>query len=193
MNETKLDELLELKKNIPVKFDRSKTEFADDFFAKVNRRRAGGLHLLRYAAGFLLFAAAAVFAVRPGNRPHKPAAESSFVKIDEAVRAFGNNTAVLFFGDELVTGTRESSARMKNYVDVRILSGGEKIDLTLVCSDNDSIYLNGTVFSGDVIISRSDGSTLVLDMNLSINGEKTRAVIPVVRRREGLYTGVPLS
>ena len=193
MNETKLDELLERKKNIPVKFDRSKTEFADDFFAKVNRRRAGGLHLLRYAAGFLLFAAAAVFAVRPGSRPYKPAAESPFVKIDEAVRVFGDNTAVLFFGDELVTGTRESSARMKNYVDVRIQSGGEKIDLSLVCADNDSIYLNGTDFSGDVIISRSDGSTLVLDVDLTIQGTKTRAVIPVVRRGNRHYSGKPLS
>ena len=193
MDEKQLDELLERKKSMFVKFERDEADFSSEFFSNINSHPPLVLHFWRYAAGFLLVAGLTLFFMQTNHSSHRTSAESSFVKVNEAARVFGGDTAVLFFRDELVTGRRDSAAKMGNYVDVQISSGNSKIELSLVCADNDSIYLEGPVYSGNVIISRSDDSTLVLDMDLSIQGTKTRAVIPVVCRKNGHYSGRPLS
>ena len=197
MNERQLDELLEQKKNFSVEFSRSTNEFTMDFLEKIGRRPSVSFHVWRYAAGFLLVTAAAlaIFMMQNRTRPSggTDAVPNPFAKVREAARLFGNDSAVMFFDDELVTGDRESSTEMTNYVDVMLQAGKKKLQLSMICSDNDSIYLDGPDFAGNVIISRSDDSTLVLDMELTIKGEKTHAIIPVVRKEINHYQGRSFS
>ncbi|MDD3155419.1 MAG: hypothetical protein PHS41_11180 [Victivallaceae bacterium] len=193
MNEKQLDELLQQKKSFAKKFEQSETEFIDSFFAKIDRKPTRTLYLLRYAAGFLLAAGLTVLFAWPKNQPQKKVEAPSFQTVSEAVRLFGSDTAVMFFGNELVTGDRESSEKMANYVNIQLPSGTEKIEILLACADNDSIYLDGAKISGNVIISRSDASTLVLDMELTVDGKSIHAVIPVVRQGETRHWGSALS
>ena len=197
MNERQLDELLEQKKNSAVEFNRSTAEFSRDFFEKVDNRPFPPFHIRRYAAGILLPAVAvlAIFmTLKRDDRSDKIGfPPDPFVKVNEAARLFGNDSAVVFFGDELVTGSRESSMKMTNYVNVTLQAGKKNLQLSLLCSDNDSIYLDGPDFSGNVIISRSDDSTLVLDMELTVRGEKTHTIIPAVRHAANRYQGSSVS
>ncbi len=48
-------------------------------------------------------------------------------------------------------------------------------------------------FSGNVVISRSDVSTLVLDVELTVNKRRVRTVIPVVRQNANCYISDALS
>ena len=197
MNERQLDELLEQKKNSSIEFNRSEAEFTKDFLEKVENRPFPAFHIWRYAAGILL-PTAAVFAIfitlwRDDPPEKADSVSDPFVNINEAVRLFGNDSAVVFFGDELVTGSRESSMKMENYVNVLLQAGKDNLQLSLICSDNDSIYLDGPDVFGNVVISRSDDSTLVLDMELTIKGKKTHAIIPAVRHATNRYLGKSFS
>ncbi len=188
MNEKQLDELLERKKSVSVNFPKNEAEFCNEFLARLNRPPVRSFHVWRYAAGFLIALGIASFFVWPTAKPKQTLVENLFVKVRETVRLFGSDAAVLFFGNELVTGERESTATPTNFVNVKLQAGSKKIDLALACSDSDSIYLDKAEVSGNVVISRCDAYTLVLDVELTVNNRRVRMVIPVIRRSANRYT-----
>ena len=51
--------------------------------------------------------------------------------------------------------------------------------LKIACSDNDSITVNAPEISGNIIVSRSDRQTLVLDVDLLIQGKRINTQIPI--------------
>ena len=93
MNEEKLEELLARKRaSVHGKFECDEAQFARDFFARIDRRSDGGTRRFwRYAAGFLLLFALALFRLLPVDHPRRSAVETAFVKVDEAVRVFDIN------------------------------------------------------------------------------------------------------
>ncbi len=190
MNEKQLDELLKRKKSATVNFPKNEAEFAGDFFAKIEKRRMIRFRFLSYAAGLLIILGLAVFFAK-SEISIQP--DDTFVKVSETVRLFGGDAAVLFFGNELVTGERESAEVQSNLVDVKFQTGARKIDLELACSDSDSIYLDSNGVSGNVVVSRCDPSTLVIDIDLKINGRRIRTVIPVKRRSGNRYMSDSIS
>ena len=92
MNEEKLDELLARKRaSVSGGFERDEAQFAEDFFARIDRRPACTHRFWRYAAGFLLLSALALFRLLPVDRPRRSAVETAFIKVDEAVRVVDIN------------------------------------------------------------------------------------------------------
>lgn len=188
MNDRQLDELLDLKKSVSVEFRKTPEEFAADFFNKVAERPERKSHYLAWAAGFLIVASVMAALMLPLRNPMQ-----TDTKLTEAVRLFGNDAAVLFLENELVTGERNSWGRPNNFIDIILDVGKKKIRLALACSDDDSITVENPSLSGAVVVSRLDASTLVLDLELCVNGKRIRTAIPVVRQGRNHYTEDKLS
>ena len=96
--------------------------------------------------------------------------------MQESLRLFGDEVAVLFVGNDLVIGERLTEAPPDNILKVKLASD---IELKIACADNDSISVNAPGVSGNVIVSRSDRQTLVLDVDLFIQGKRINTQIPV--------------
>jgi hypothetical protein len=79
--------------------------------------------------------------------------------------------------NDLVIGERFSGDAPSNLL--RLKLAGD-VDFQLACADNDSISVNTPRVSGNVIVSRSDSTTLVLDVDLKIKDRRICTQIPVV-------------
>ena len=189
MNDQHLDELLKRKKAASMKFDKGEKEFIGDFLARTAQVPIHHFPVRRIAAGFLLsgIAAALFFVFQTQHDPRiagdgvRDADNAAAGKLEESVRFFGGDAALVFFGDELITGERESTAVPGNLVNVRLHAGNRTIDLSLACSDNDTFYLDSDGVSGNMIVSRCDASALILDVDLKIDGQTVRTAIPLSR------------
>lgn len=191
MNDVHLDELLERKKNVSMKFDQCEEDFIEEFFTRTAQAPVHHFPVWRIAAGFLLLLsiAAGLYSLFPANHCGTAAGaklgsaenNAQVGKLEEAVRIFGGDAALIFFGDELITGKRESKVIPDNRIDLQLHAGNRIIDLSLACPDSDTFYLDADGISGNVVVSRSDNSTLVLDIDLTINGTALRTVVPVSR------------
>ena len=109
--------------------------------------------------------------VATNNAPGK-----SFDPMQESLRLFGDEVAVLFVGNDLVIGERMNTESPSNVLNVKLANN---IELKIACADNDSISVNAPGVSGNVIVSRSDRQTLVLDVDLFIQGKRINTQIPV--------------
>lgn len=189
MNEKDLNELLERKKSLPVCFPKDETEFAQDFFAKIETAEMRhNFHFWRYAAGFLVMLSVAAFFLLPLLKKecfyYNP-----YTKLTETARVFGPDTAVLFVDDELYTGERSGSTGENQVILNLLQENGKQIQLSLVCSDQDAIKLDIPGLSGEIVTSRCDKDNLMLDLDLILNGKRIRLCAPVEQISENRYSG----
>ena len=181
MNEEQLEKLLKEKKDHVYHFTQSEEDFLAGFMEKIDHRPQK-IHFWRYAA---IFAAAASLVLMflsmiPAklNYSGKPTAVDP---MQESLRLFGDEVAVLFVGNDLVIGERLTEAPPDNILKVKLANN---IELKIACADNDSISVNAPGVSGNVIVSRSDRQTLVLDVDLFIQGKRINTQIPVDNSKE---------
>lgn len=194
MNEKQLDSLLEEKSSMQTRFSQSEAEFAEAFFRRIDDERRKKRHaiLLRCAAGFLLLLTAAAV-ILPQMSEERSVSFNPYTKLSETVRLFGEDAAVLFVNEELYTGERSESPP-ENLVILTLLDeAGKRIRLSLACSDQDTIYLDTPGISGEIVTSRCDGETLVLDLDLKWNGRRLRIDLPATRRSGYHYDGGELG
>ena len=188
MNEELLEKLLKEKKDQVYHFTQSEEDFIAGFMEKIERRPQK-IHFWRYAAIFAAVIGITVLAltsmgktvptseittyesVATNNAPGK-----SFDPMQESLRLFGDEVAVLFVGNDLVIGERMNTESPSNVLNVKLANN---IELKIACADNDSISVNAPGVSGNVIVSRSDRQTLVLDVDLFIQGKRINTQIPV--------------
>lgn len=189
MNEEDLNELLERKKYLPVCFPKNETEFAQDFFTKIEAEAPRHhFHFWRYAAGFLVLLSLAAFFLHPLLKK-ECVHYNPYTKLTEAVRIFGSDTAVLFVNDELYTGESSGSTEKNQVILNLVQKNGKRIQLSLVCSDQDSIKLDMPGLSGEIVTSRCDGKNLMLDLDIILNGKRIRLCAPVEQRSGNRYSG----
>lgn len=192
MNNDRLEELLERKRNSRPVFAKSGEEFSAEFFRNVHAVPAASRRLYRaaWAAGLLVAIGVTAAVLLPLTKePHVCSLTEQYEKLAETVRLFGNRTAVFFFGDELVAGERDGECRPVNFINIDLLVKKELVRLSLACSDDDSIRLNSEAAVGTVVVSRSDAGTLVVDLEIRHNGECIRLQIPVETRGRKYYYG----
>lgn len=189
MNEELLEKLLKEKKDQVYHFGQSEEDFIAGFMEKIDHRPQK-IHFWRYAAIFAAVIGITVLAlasmsgktvqsseitthesVATNNAPGK-----SFDPMQESLRLFGDEVAVLFVGNDLVIGERMNTESPSNVLNVKLANN---IELKIACADNDSISVNAPGVSGNVIVSRSDRQTLVLDVDLFIQGKRINTQIPV--------------
>ena len=177
MNNDPLEKLLNEKKAQTLSFEKSVEEFTADFFAEAATRTRQRASYFRAAA---LFAAAAGLLIA-ALLTWKPTPAATVAEVDpmaESLRLFGNDdVAVLFVDNDLVIGERFSGDAPSNLL--RLKLAGD-VDFQLACADHDSISVNTPRVSGNVIVSRSDSTTLVLDVDLKIKDRRICTQIPVV-------------
>ena len=189
MNEKDLNKLLERKKSPPIRFPKNETEFAQDFFAKIETAEMRhNFHFWRYAAGFLVMLSLAAFFLLPLLKKEYVHYDL-YTKLTETARIFGSDTAVLFVNDELYTGERSGSAEENQVILNLLLKNGKRIQLSLVCSDQDAIKLDMPGLSGEIVTSRCDKENLMLDLDLILNGKRIRFCAPVEQISENRYSG----
>ncbi|MBO5681196.1 MAG: hypothetical protein J6T08_05725 [Lentisphaeria bacterium] len=190
MNEEQLEKLLNEKRSQTFLFDKSEEDFLADFIKKTEQSSPRKNYFRRYAAAFAVAAGLAVIAVismqnNKGqiagviNEHHASAKKMQDVSLDpmqESLRLFGDEVAVLFVGNDLVIGERMNTESPSNVLNVKLANN---IELKIACADNDSISVNAPGVSGNVIVSRSDRQTLVLDVDLFIQGKRINTQIPV--------------
>ena len=190
MNEEQLEKLLNEKRSQTFLFDKSEDDFLADFIKKTEQSLPRKNYFWRYAAAFAVAAGLAVIAVismqnNKGqiagviNEHHASAKKMQDVSLDpmqESLRLFGNDVAVIFVGNDLVIGERMNTESPSNVLNVKLANN---IELKIACADNDSISVNAPGVSGNVIVSRSDRQTLVLDVDLFIQGKRINTQIPV--------------
>ena len=190
MNEEQLEKLLNEKRSQTFLFDKSEEDFLADFIKKTEQSSPRKNYFWRYAAAFAVAAGLAVIAVismqnNKGqiagviNEHHASAKKMQDVSLDpmqESLRLFGDEVAVLFVGNDLVIGERMNTESPSNVLNVKLANN---IELKIACADNDSISVNAPGVSGNVIVSRSDHQTLVLDVDLFIQGKRINTQIPV--------------
>ena len=190
MNEEQLEKLLNEKRSQTFLFDKSEEDFLADFIQKTEQSLPRKNYFWRYAAAFAVAAGLAVIAVisMQNNKGqiagvihehHASAKKMQDVSLDpmqESLRLFGNDVAVIFVGNDLVIGERMNTESPSNVLNVKLANN---IELKIACADNDSISVNAPGVSGNVIVSRSDRQTLVLDVDLFIQGKRINTQIPV--------------
>ena len=108
--------------------------------------------------------------------PNKAPARS-FDPMQESLRLFGDDVAVLFVGNDLVIGERMNREMPSNVLNVKL---ADNLELKIACADNDSV-------------SRSDRQTLVLDVDLLILGKRIHTQIPVDSKIQKNQSGRILS
>ena len=176
MNDDRLEKLLNEKKAQTLSFEKGVDEFTAAFFAKAETRSAKRPHWLRNAVFFAAAASLLIAAIIT----LKPAPAVAFTELDplsESLRLFGRDeVAVLFVDNDLILGERFSDAPPSNLLQLKI---DGNVNLKLACSDNDSISVNSPGVSGNVIVSRSDSTTLVLDVDLKLQNRRICTQIPV--------------
>ena len=204
MNEEQLEKLLNEKRSQTFLFDKSEEDFLADFIQKTEQSLPRKNYFWRYAAAFAVAAGLAVIAVismqnNKGqiagviNEHHASAKKMQDVSLDpmqESLRLFGNDVAVIFVGNDLVVGERMAGDAPSNVLNVTLSDG---VELKIACADNDSISVNAPGVSGNVIVSRSDHQTLVLDVDLFIQGKRINAQIPIVNNFNKTQAGRMLS
>ena len=176
MNEDLLEKLLKEKRDLVYHFDQSEDDLLAGFMEKIERR-PHRIHFWRYAA---------IFAVATGivimflfMIPAKIDFSDKKNTVDpmiESLRLFGDDVAVIFVGNDLVIGERMNSDTSSNILKIKLTND---IELKIACSDNDSITVNAPEISGNIIVSRSDRQTLVLDVDLLIQGKRINTQIPI--------------
>ena len=190
MNEEQLEKLLNEKKSQAFLFDKSEEEFLADFIKKTEHSSPRKNHFLRYAAAFAVVSGLAVIAlismqcatnqISETVAKHRAAAkntqEAALKPMLESLRLFGDDVAVVFVGNDLVIGERTTCDAPTNVLNVKLSDG---VELKIACADNDSISVNAPGVSGNVIVSRSDHQTLVLDVDLFIRGKRINTQIPI--------------
>lgn len=199
-----IDKLLADKKNQKGNFSKSVDEFSKEFFAKIENtppNRAKGLlknkgsffTVTKYfalAASILIFLGIATFFGAKYTSNYDKAGIKQYNKLIESVRLFGDDVAVLFIGNELVTGSRESNTIPNNFIELDMTTWGEKFKLSLACSDEDSIIVDSLFCTGTIVTSKSDNKTLLLDIELNHDGKSIRTIIPVaVSQKNNYITG----
>ena len=204
MNEEQLEKLLNEKRSQIFLFDKSEEDFLADFIKKTEQSLPRKNYFWRYAAAFAVAAGLAVIAVisMQNNKGqiagvihehHASAQKMQDVSLDpmqESLRLFGNDVAVIFVGNDLVVGERMTGDIPSNVLNVTLSDG---VELKIACADNDSISVNAPGVSGNVIVSRSDHQTLVLDVDLFIQGKRINAQIPIVNNFNKTQAGRMLS
>lgn len=189
MNEKDLNKLLERKKSLPIRFPKNETEFAQDFFTKIEAAETRhNFHFWRYAAGFLVMLSLAAFFLLPQLKK-ECVYYNPYTKLTETARVFGLDTAVLFVNDELYTGERSGSTGEYQIILNLLQKNGKRIQLSLVCSDQDSIKLDMPGLSGEIVTSRCDEKNLILDLDIILNGKRIRLCAPVKQRTGNRYSG----
>lgn len=192
MNNDRLEELLERKRNSRPVFAKTGEEFADEFFRKVHAFPAGRrLHWAAWAAALFVVLGGTALLVLPYTEASRNCCVGDrCVRLKESVRLFGNRAAVFFFGDELVTGERDGESGRMNWVDIDLAGeGGKSWRLSLACSDDDSIRLDSELATGTVVVSRCDAGTLVIDLEINYEGRAIHTVIPVRKCNGKAYYG----
>lgn len=204
MNEDRLEKLLKEKKDQVYHFNRSEEEFLAGFTAETKYRAAQKIHIWRYAAIFAAVAGLAVLAVtsmrnyslsvsettKPVSAAINKVPARSFDPMQESLRLFGDDVAVLFVDNDLVIGERMNRETPSNVLNVKLT---DNIELKIACADNDSISVNAPGVSGNIIVSRSDRQTLVLDVDLLILGKRINRQIPVDSKIQKNQSGRILS
>ncbi len=193
MNDFNLDKLLEIKKHQQGEFKQSTAEFTADFFKQIQaqkpQKRRLHITILRWAAVAVitLTAVGALYCglYTPPNIPETP-----FYKLEEALHLFGGDAAVMFCGNELLTGERSESSTPNNLIALQIPYNEQKIDLFLASADNDTVVLNSPQANGIIVTSRSDSKTLVVDIELTLNNQNIRTAIPVVLKGNYYYSTI---
>ena len=193
MNEEQLEKLLHEKKSQTFLFDKSEEEFLADFMKKTEQSSPRKNYFLRYAAAFAVAAGLAVIALISMQNNNESISEvitqhhvsaknmqdETSDPMQESLRLFGNDVAVIFVGNDLVVGERMAGDAPSNVLNVTLSDG---VELKIACADNDSISVNAPGVSGNVIVSRSDQQTLVLDVDLLIQGKRINTQIPITSK-----------
>ena len=118
MNEEQLEKLLHEKKSQTFLFDKSEEEFLADFMKKTEQSSPRKNYFLRYAAAFAVAAGLAVIALISMQNNNEPISEvitqhhvsaknmqdETSDPMQESLRLFGNDVAVIFVGNDLVVG-----------------------------------------------------------------------------------------
>ncbi len=213
MNEKHLDELLKKKSEKKTVFPKTEADFTAEFFCKIEQQEKE--RIIRFqlifrvaAAAIFLLTAVAIFYLQSGSEqdttpPLNSTAQTtasqvlsptdSYAVIRNTLSVFGNDAAVVYINDELMTGDRERE-QAKNLVIVNLTEeNGQQLTLQLACSDQDTIRLNSPQISGEIVASRCDSKTLVLDIDLNLNGKRLRLHMPAIRQEKDKYRGKSLS
>jgi hypothetical protein len=176
MNEELLEKLLKEKKDQVYHFGQSEEDFIAGFMEKIDHRPQK-IHFWRYAAIFAVAACLVImFLSMISAKIDLPGKKTAFDPMQESLRLFGDEVAVLFVGNDLVIGERMNTESPSNVLNVKLANN---MELKIACADNDSISVNAPGVSGNVIVSRSDRQTLVLDVDLFIQGKRINTQIPV--------------
>ncbi len=217
MNEKRLDELLKKKSGKTPAFTKTEAGFTADFFSKIEQQeQVEQSRIIRFswilrvaAVAVILLLAGAVLYLQTGGGQDKFAIpqvysaavspqsgqrqSDSYAVIQNTLAVFGNETAVVYINDELMTGDRERG-QAENLVVVNLVAeNGKILNLQLACADQDMIRLNSPQITGEIITSRCDSKTLVLDIDLNLNGKRLRLNVPAIRRNGNRYTGDTLT
>lgn len=186
LTDLELDTLLEAKKTSASAVPAPGAEAVAAVFVAGLRRRRENRRRVIYALAASLLLALSVFVALPGLRPSAaPKVATGNRALLEAQRLFGDQVAVAFFDGELVTGERLSSDKPNLRLALELVdpATGKHSKLIFAGSDNDTIVLDSPLLAGEIILSRSDSRTTVVEYRLRPGGRFEVRNIALVHHR----------
>lgn len=173
LTDLELDNLLEAKKTSASTVPAPDAEAVATAFLVGLRRRQANRRRVIYALAASLLLALSVFVALPDLKPSAaPKSASGNKALLEAQRLFGDQVAVAFLDGELVTGERLSSDKPNLRLALELVdpATGKRSRLIFAGSDNDTITLDSPLLAGEIILSRSDCRTTVVEYRLRPGG-----------------------
>ncbi len=165
MNE-QLEELLELKRlSASAEAVPDAGDVAAAFLVRIRRRRRRLGWSLALAASLLLALAGVLFLPGAKETAIAPRIALNGMELLEAQRLFGDEVAVAFLNGELITGERLSPEKPNLRLSLELVdpATGKSSRLIFAGSDNDTIVLDSPLLAGEIILSRSDCETTVVE------------------------------
>jgi len=173
LTELELDNLLEAKKTSASAVPAPDAEaVAAAFLVELRRRQANRRRVIYALAASLLLVLSAAVALPGLKSPVAPRTSAVGNELLEAQRLFGDEVAVAFLDGELVTGERLSSDKPNLRLALELVdpATGKRSKLIFAGSDNDTIMLDTPLLAGEIILSRSDRQTTVVEYRLRTGG-----------------------
>ncbi len=179
MKNDELDHILSLCKEVQQKRVEKAGELSVEKLKagfRAKRQEAGGNYwpVLRIAAIFVLVLAAGAILLRSLPEKKNPATEL----YADIAGMFEPDVRVVMIDDEVITCEPEADRKWNGLTTYNVSLPDGKM-LTFRSKEEDTLSLDSGNVKGDIVVSRADAGTMVIDITLNITGKKIRKIVVI--------------
>lgn len=183
ISDQKLDELLILKQQQTCDVVENEEEVIRIFQNNIRKTKSRPRFYWAIAASIALcigVLSIMMWQMKPQEIDLSMAKTSSWKIYTEVSKLFGDESALAVIEDQVLIGERYDTKLPLQNVSLKIINPatGQAESMILRVAENDTLTFSGEI-SGEILISRSDNSTLVADIDLKSNDKHIKQIVVI--------------